>query len=558
MSARLTGANIAILATITMMLVAAAPSWAQSLPHFESRDGKHLFVVDGEPYLMLTAQANNSSNYPDMLDKVWPAVHDLGANTLQIPVAWEQVEPEEGRFDFSYLDTLIEEARENEIRLVLLWFATWKNTSPNYTPEWVKLDNERFPRLKKKDGTTSYALTPLSRETLEADKRAFVQMMEWLKRNDREQTVIMVQVQNEPGTYRSVRDYSDAAQAVFEDAVPQKLVDYLGVTTGTWPQVFGEDADEFFHAWHIASYIGEIAAAGRAVYDLPMYANAALKDPINDQGPESYASGGPTHNVIGIYKAAAPALDFVSPDIYMRDDVRYTAVLDHYARPDNPLFVSETGNAPDFARYFFDAFGRGAIGFAPFGTDYTGYANYPLGGKEVSPESLEPFAANYSLIAPFAGEWARLAFERQVWGAGRPDDNAPRVLDLGPWRATVEFDQWQFGEDAWWGDDVDGRDPAENAGILIADLGEDTYLVTGYDIRLRFEPAEALEGRGFLFASVEEVVWEDGEWRMIRRWNGDQTDYGLNFTDKRQILRVRLATYDEDIVDEGRAIAEEN
>jgi beta-galactosidase GanA len=89
----------------------------------------------------------------------------MHANTLEIPVAWEQIEPVEGKFDFSYVDTLVAQARENKMRLVLLWFGTWKNTGPQYTPEWVKFDNKRFPRMVDKDGKTIYCLSPFGTAT---------------------------------------------------------------------------------------------------------------------------------------------------------------------------------------------------------------------------------------------------------------------------------------------------------------------------------------------------------------------------------------------------------
>jgi beta-galactosidase GanA len=529
-----------ILAACLSSAVASA-----ELPRLIERDGRHALLVDGQPYLLLCAQVNNSSNYAAALDEVWPAIHEIGANTVQVPIAWEQVEPEEGEFDFAFVDTLLAEARANDVRLILLWFGAFKNTSPTYAPAWVKLDVDRFPRLVKNDGELSYALTPLARTTLEADKRAFTGLMRHLARVDREHTVIMVQVENETGTYGSVRDYSPAAEALFNARPPAALLNRLGAEGGSWREAFADDADEYFHAWSIASYVGELAAAGRKILDLPMYTNAAQRDPVNDQDPLTYAAGGPTWNVLDIWKTAAPALDFLAPDIYERASATYRAVLGHYARPDNALFVSEIGNAVEYARFFFETLGKGAIGFSPFGIDYTGYANYPLGAKELTPETLAPFASNYRLLAPFAGEWARLALEGPVWGAARPDDSRPVVLDLGDWTATLAFHEWQFGNiDAEWLQQYPKREPAVNAGALIAALDENTYLVTGRNTRVSFALPESRSGEHLEFVAVDEIAYRDGRWEVLRRWNGDQVDWGLNFRDRDQVLRVTLATYE--------------
>ena len=244
---------------------AGTPAAGQApIPQVVTRDGRHALLVDGEPFLVLGAQVNNSSNWPWALDKVWPAIEVLKPNTVMVPVAWEQVEPEEGRFDFSFVDELLRQARAHEQRLVLLWFATWKNNGPNYAPKWVKLDNERFPRVITADGRTLNSLSPHGQATLDADRKAFVELMKHLKAADPQRTVIMVQPQNEPGTYGSVRDFSPLAQKAFEGPVPQPLLDRLGKSPGTWREVFGADADEFFHAWHIAHYIDQVAAAGKA------------------------------------------------------------------------------------------------------------------------------------------------------------------------------------------------------------------------------------------------------------------------------------------------------
>jgi beta-galactosidase GanA len=523
---------------LTMGVASAAP-----IPEIVTRDGRSALMVDGAPFLILGAQVNNSSSWQAMLPKVWPAVKKLRANTVSVAMPWEQIEPAEGKFDFSFLDTLLAEARAQGVRLILLWFATWKNNGPNYTPEWVKLDNARFPRLIDAKGKVLNSLSPHSAATLAADKRAFAALMQHLKQADEARTVIMVQVQNEPGTYGSVRDFGPEAQKLFGGSVPAALVKAQGGKPGTWREVFGKDADEFFHAWSVAKFIGDVAAAGKKEYALPMYANAALRDPFHPGVPGGYASGGPTDNVIFIYRAAAPSLDIVAPDIYMKESAKVYRVLELY-KPGGPLLVPEIGNDPLFARYFYDVLGAQAIGIVPFGVDYTGYSNFPLGAKNVD-DGIDAFGRPYRLLAPMAREWARLSFTSKVWGASEPDDRGSRKLDLGRWTATLAFNEWQFGMKEWFGDLEDKPEwsGSPSGGALLARLGPDEFLLTGQNVRVYFAPAESRKVNGMIFASVEEGGYVDGKWTRTRVWNGDQTDYGLNLTDEPRVLRVRLATY---------------
>jgi beta-galactosidase GanA len=534
---------IAAFTALAMACVPAAGFAAPGLPHIAEKDGHHALIIDGAPYLILGAQVNNSSAWPAQLPLVWPAADRLEVNTLEVPIAWEQIEPSEGKFDFSFVDLLLGQARKHHVRLVLLWFGTWKNSSPNYAPAWVKLDTARFPLVIDAQGDAKPSLSPLFPEALKADSRAFAALMHHIKSADRQHTVIMMQVENETGTYGSVRDHSPTAEQMFAGQVPDALLKARGLSSGTWPQVFGNDAGEIFHAWYIARFVDQVAAAGKAELDLPMYVNAALRDPLKAQDPITYSAGGPTDNVIDVWKAAAPHIDLIGPDIYQNDSAHYQAVLRLYDRPGNTLFVPETGNGFTYAHYIFSVLGRGGIGFSPFGMDFTGDAN---SAKDIPPDAydpLVPFAANNHLLAPMARVWAKLAFESQVWGSSETEDRTPETLDLGRWNATVRYDKGTFGASDWpWIKPRPANPLGPEGGVMIARLGPDEFLVTGRMARIDWMPKPET-GKHLLFARVEEGQFVGGKWVFHHVWNGDQIDYGLNFTRVPRILKVRLATY---------------
>jgi len=274
-----------------LIAVTSVPLSAQvketPVPRIVEKDGRHALLVDGKPFLMLGGQAHNSSGWTGMMPQVWQAIEAMYANTLEVPIYWEQIEARPGKFDFSLVDMLLQQGREHNVHLVFLWFATWKNGSNHYMPEWMKLDAKKYPNITGKNGQPVDSPSPHTKAAMEADAKAFTEVMRYLKKEDPQHTVLMVQVENEAGAWASVRDYSPEAQKLFEGQVPAELLkpeilkalNKTVIAKGTWTEVFGKDADEYFQAWSVAKYIGYVAAAGKAVNPLPLYVKSGVAGP---------------------------------------------------------------------------------------------------------------------------------------------------------------------------------------------------------------------------------------------------------------------------------------
>ena len=501
------------------------------MPRVAKQDDRYALMVDGRPFLILGAQINNSSSWPSTLPQVWPAIEAIHANTVEAPVYWEQLEPRPGQFDFANVDQLVRQARAHHVYLVLLWFGTWKNGKMHYVPEWVKADLARFPRVIDARGRPIDVLSPHGEATLAADKKAFAALLQHLKQLDGEQhTVLLVQVENESGSLGSLRDFSADAEKLFQGEVPAELVTALAKSPGTWKQVFGADAEETFAAYSVAHYINSIAAAGKAEFALPMYVNVWLKGRGDSVPGLNYPSGGPTYNMLDIWKAATPAIDIIGPDIYTSESEAYREVLDQYHRPDNPTWIPETGGNDRDAVYFFYALGKGAIGFSPFGIDYTGWT--------IADEKAPALhAENFSLLGSMDREIARLNFEGKLKTAVEEEGRAEVPLDFGQWQTAVSFGYPQYG-----GSPTPPGTKDHHGRALVAQLSPDEFLVTGIDARVAFHLPVA-DNRHLELLRVEEGEYENGNWKFLRLWNGDQTDFDLNFTHQGKLVRVKLGMY---------------
>ncbi|HEY5329973.1 MAG TPA: DUF5597 domain-containing protein [Acidobacteriaceae bacterium] len=520
---------------------------AQDMPHIAHQDGRYALMVGGKPYFELGAQVGNSSGWPAKLDALWPLAAAMHVNTLEVPVYWEQLEPRQGQFDDTVVDAVLQQARAHHTRLVLLWFGTWKNGRMHYAPEWVKSNPARFPRMMTREGKPIDVLSPNAPANLAADATAFTHLMAHLRKvDDAQHTVIMVQVENESGSLGSVRDFSATAQKQFDAAVPAQISSALHKPAGTWSQAFGDDADEAFAAYSTATYIDQVAAAGKKEMPLPMYVNNWLKSPraypIATTPGEDYPSGGPTVNMLDMWKAAAPHIDILAPDIYVPNTERYVDVMRGFRRADNPLFIPETNGFGSFlgatgsARNEFLAIGEGAIGFSPFGLD-----NVMLSPNGTPEGESAGFAENNRLLGTMADALAQLQYEGKIKTAVEEPGLSQIELAFGDWSALVSFPPaYNSGLPT---DKLSASAKLQMGRVLIAPIGPNEFLVAGVDGRVSFRRTPPAHGAQTQLLSVEEGRYDGANWKPGRTWNGDETDYGLTFTSPGAVLHVKLGTY---------------
>ncbi len=504
----------------------AQPNAFPGIPTLHRQGTSTQLLVDGKPFVILGGELHNSSaSSLAYMEPIWPRMVALNLNTVLAVVSWELSEPEEGRFDFALVDGLLEGARRHNLKLVLLWFGSWKNGVSSYIPGWVKQDVARFPRMQARPGENAEVLTPLSDTNCEADARAFAAFMRHLRKVDgKRHTVLMVQVENEVGLLGASRDHSPPAEAAFAKEAPAELLSYFQShkdtlipefrkyweatgfkRSGTWADVFGQGADEAFMAWHMARYVGRVAAAGKAEYPLPMYANAWL---VQNEGQKAgqYPSGGPVSQVLDIWRAAAPEIDFLAPDIYLPD---FKAICASYTRSGNPLFIPESSAAPE--RAFYAIAQHEALGFCPFAID-----------------SLPPDHAlkdSYQLLA----ELLPIIIENQDQGRmcgllQYKEDN--ENIDLAGYRLEVSYRKEAGSKDY---------------GLVIA-ISPDEFLAAGSGVGIHFA-AQTPGPRHTRILAVDEGRFKNGQWIPGRRMNGDEDAGGWRLqlpAGTPSIQRIRL------------------
>ncbi|KAL4766767.1 glycoside hydrolase superfamily [Aspergillus nidulans var. acristatus] len=519
---------------------------SQKLPHLRPTENGMQLIVDGRPFLVLAGELQNSSlSSAAYMDTVWQRLVDMHINTVLGCVTWEVIEPNEGQFSFQELDKVILAARQHRLRLILLWFGSFKNGNSTYVPTWVKTNPKRFPRakLRKAGGVlqTSDALSIFHDEAQRSDASAFAQLMRHLKEFDEKySTVIMVQVQNESGLLGDSRDGCVAAEERFSQPVPVELLTFLAndwdnlhsdlrrnlvqfkaqsQARGSWTEVFGNgpQTDELFMAYHYALYLNHIASAGKTEYPIPLFTNVWQNYGDTDNTytvvaaggrmPGEYPSGGGTTTVLDIWQQFAPALDFISPDVYLND---YVSICSKYRHRNQPLFIPEQRRDEYGARRIWVAYGSyQAIGVSPFGIDTIEPTTNPFGKHYALIDSLSPI-----ILEAQQHPGSSFGFFFDELAADGSDPCKAVVHHSGGYEITIERSV-VFGKQG------------PGCGMVIH-RGGARFLLIGWGFQVRARSLSLTAAFTGILRFEEKIVInkETGELKTLRVLNGDETGGG--------------------------------
>jgi len=517
------------------------------IPSLQKKGNKTQLIVDGKPFIILGGELGNSSATSiENMEPIWPKLKAMHLNTVLTPVYWELIEKEEGKFDFSLIDQLIVKARKENLKLIFLWFGSWKNSMSSHAPAWIKLNQEKFPRIKDDKNRSHEILTPFSENNLKADLNAFEKLMAHIKDFDKKnQTVIMIQVENEIGMLPTARDYHPLANEAFKKDVPTELLKYIQQnkenlapefleiwktngykTAGNWEEIFGKGSqtDEIFMAWFFSKFTNKIAEAGKNIHPLPMFVNAALNAP--GKKPGEYPSAGPLPHLMDVWKAAGSSIDFLAPDFY---NPLFQHWNDLFTRQGDPLFIPE--HRFDKTATFKSVYAIGhyeALGFSPFSIEST---NEP---------DKEPLGKMYNLLKQLTPLISANLGQNKIEGVLLSKENPTTIIKMGNYEFSFKHD-YTLG---WSSNAKDEEWPMASA--IIIQTAKDEFYIAGSGIVTTFKPlGDSNKNAGIL--KTDEGVFENNKWRTIRHLNGDQTHQGRHISipvGEYTIQKVQLYTYE--------------
>jgi hypothetical protein len=475
-------------------------------------NGNNTLIVDGQPFLILGMQWDCDSCYSaEEMDPLFAHADKLGCNTAALPLYWNEIEPREGEYQFDMLDHRIEMARANNLKVVLIWFGAYKNGCMNYAADYVKDDPSRFRRVRTAEGKhlANFAC-PTCEETFEADRRAIAAVLKRLREIDgKDNTVILFQVENEPGILLTARCHCEGCEALF--------------AAGQWTARYGRHADEAFSAHCISRFVDEQTLAAKQIYPLPMYVNGWLGSlrKIDDRPGFSYPSGGPVLAMLDIYRESLFHTDFIAPDIYQPALRDFTEICEGYSYPGNALYIAEhsSGKSSRAEKNVMLAIGtHAAIGFDVWAIDrafphqFGQPPVHPLDGRwsEETYELRNSYLAIRQAMVPIAKAQHTSAIRAFV----QEESEYSELLDYGDIVIEIMY-QYQ---------------PTASRGIVVR-LDERTFIFAGVCFSARLFDAE---GKPQPLNNVEKGRFEGEEWVRLhpvrREWEEKSLPFSVHHT----------------------------
>jgi hypothetical protein len=360
------------------------PTSRNTMPHFEQVDGRKVLYVDGAPFTALAVEIpwwhlifGRYKETQGAYDYLYAAAQTMGLNTLKVPVKWSMIEPEKGRFDFSYVDHAKAMAEKHHLKLVLNWFGHYASgdgtiygnlTGDLYAPMYIVQDEKTYPRAVDADGVSHHNAMSYDYEpVIEHEIAAFTAFMKHIKSVDSQaHTIIMIQVENEIAVFgadrrnqKLWRDHSAASNKRFAESGIKNELKY-----SAW---------DLSHNW-----IRRITDAGARDYALPFFHNF-----VGGKLAESIVGGSPGEDV-ETYLKECPNISFVGVNSYLcaewlpdnscnrpasgtLEELRAPLIAYKISRNIPAVTETNSGKTPLTARFAYVAVGEfGAPIFAPW------------------------------------------------------------------------------------------------------------------------------------------------------------------------------------------------
>ncbi len=527
-----------------------------------------LFQVNGKPYFSIGGQVNNSSAY-DTEDYRYAldAAAEMGLNTIAAPVYWETLEPVCGEYDFTQTEMILSETEKRGLKLVILWFGSWKNGTSRYVPAWMKRETETYRPCFRKAGTQTAILSPWCEATMQKDAAAFRALAEYVEKRNASGTVLALQVENEPGFLGTPRDYAPEVNELFAAPVPKEVSDWAKALTAgeayeaytaagrkegaDWKATFGFHAEELFSAYRVAGYIDYVAACGREVSSLPMYVNVWTREHQFRIPGLDYPSGGATTLTLDLWKKMTPHIDCISPDLYYGSYATYMQLCETYHRPDNILYIPESHAGGTNGRYVMTALEKyelSSIHCFAIDSVHSGDGKLLTGAKEYK-DTVTILSNMKPLIEAYQGT-GKLHAVAQYDGMGE------QFIDFGDYLGRVVFFD-SLSEEPYLHLDSHHFEPeymgSKGVGLIVYE-GNGVFYLAGRSFKLALLKKtcvddltdliwayQQLSMRNIPYVSVDEGQFdENGTFCVSRRRSGDETDTGIWAVPDVGVVRVEM------------------